>query len=43
MSETTRGIVGVRTHGGTGVRAMWLWTSSIASLALNGTEPVSIS
>ena len=40
--EIITGTVADRSAGGTGLRAMWQWTHSIGSDALNGSEPVSI-
>ena len=42
MSEIGAGIAGDRSAGGVGLRAMWQWTHSIGSAAVNGRRPVSI-
>ena len=40
--ETGSGTVSSRLLGASGCRAMWQWTHSIGSEAVNGNEPVSI-
>ena len=42
MSERTAGTLSSRSAGGTGFLAIWQWTHSIGSAALNGRRPVSI-
>ena len=42
IAETGFGIVGSRSLGGTGFRAIWQWTHSMGSAAVNGSAPVSI-
>ena len=39
--ETAIGILSNRSLGGTGLLAIWQWTHSIGSDAVNGSEPVS--
>ena len=42
ICETGAGIVASRSAGGTGFLAIWQWTHSMGSAAVNGSEPVSI-
>ncbi len=42
ICETGAGIVPSRSAGGTGFLAIWQWTHSMGSDAVNGSEPVSI-
>ncbi len=41
-SESAPGTPGTHSQGGTGWRAMWQWTHSMGSVAVNGSAPVSI-
>ena len=42
MAESAAGTLANRSAGGSGCRAIWQWTHSMGSDAVNGSVPVSI-
>jgi hypothetical protein len=42
IADTGTGTFPTRSPGAIGCRAIWQWTHSIGSVAVNGSEPVSI-